>query len=1046
MWRKAVKECDGLDLTASVPVIDLISRAFSLDETLEAGKSSLEDHEPDTRSRRLTQVLGGEGKRDVVLSQYGLTARQLDSLRVDRSERPHGRLPHWHGTATRIVAAALARRVPGGPVEVIGPDSAANALLAPFLAVAEDVLGQGESFAWRNLTLQACQSFKSGLAVRLVEIMRRTLSLEWEVYCSLRRREPGGMSERDGDLARAFASWLKDGGTLAILNEYPVLIRLGAVAIDHWMATTRGFLARLARDRPSIAERFRSPAGRVIAISHNLSDLHNGHQCVSRVTFESGLVVFYKPRPAGCESAFGRVVDWVNRHDPSAGLRSVEIVDRGDYCWVREVDHAPCTAQHEGKGYYRRAGMLLALMYILHGRDIHHENLIASGATPYLIDVETILEPGPTSDTDVPWSEERASQVPTVFDVGLLPCLFVDPAGIAVDTSGLRGVGNEIREAGAQAVASPHRPFVGGAVLDPTQYSDDLIAGFRDAYRLVMSNRSGPSGLEGELAAFRGTFIRVILRHTASYAALRDLSTSPKHLRNGIDRSIELHFIGKPVTDEEWLVKQWPAFRSELRALEELDLPQFIASAHETHLFDASGLVLEGCLAAAPLDRVIADLGRLGDDDCDKQIGLIRSSLNLPGVRLESVVSSHSRPIPDRDKAAWAVSLGEMLLRDALRQSDGSIAWQKRWEGDVQPTPQLIDDGLFGGSLGLAFFFAALHRHTGRNDFREAVGRAAAPALARICGGRTPAGADARGPFGLSAGVGSQCYAFARLAGFLDDRTFLSHALRAMQSVDTTKIAGDVALDLLDGLAGDIVGLVVLFEVTSDSGPLDVAAGLAARLLHAWRASLGRHRSSRADGRQPEVGFSHGASGIAYALCRLHAHRPDPRLLGLIREALDYERAVFEAGRADWTMFVSPGRRGLEASWCWGAAGVALARLALADTLPDPDIREELETALQTTRWAPPSDAFHLCCGHIGRLAVEFEAALRLPRPDLLGHVEGALESTLYRTLAHAGAQFFPNLGRGSYNAGLFQGLAGVGYQLLRFADPSKYPSLLSFD
>jgi hypothetical protein len=59
---------DNTDDTASELATDLIRRAFSLDEALEAGACSLENDDFDRRARRLTDVLGGEDKRDVVLS------------------------------------------------------------------------------------------------------------------------------------------------------------------------------------------------------------------------------------------------------------------------------------------------------------------------------------------------------------------------------------------------------------------------------------------------------------------------------------------------------------------------------------------------------------------------------------------------------------------------------------------------------------------------------------------------------------------------------------------------------------------------------------------------------------------------------------------------------------------------------------------------------------------------------------------------------------------------------------------------------------------
>ena len=306
-----------------------------------------------------------------------------------------------------------------------------------------------------------------------------------------------------------------------------------------------------------------------MAIEHDRSDLHNGHQCVVKLTFDEGLTVYYKPRPGGCETAFGSMVEWVNEGHPQFPLAAMDVLDRGEYCWVREVIHSPCFGTDEAKAYYHRAGMLLALMYALQGRDVHNENVIASGANPYLIDAESLLEPEFAVANRTPELTGAGFRQPSVFDIGMLPCLFPDPSGSAVDISGLRGVaeGHELDATGETgARVPPHRPFADGVPLELARHVDDLVAGFREVYHRVLAARGILAAAGGKFDAFRGCAVRMIFRHTASYAALIDLSLSPRHLQNGIARSLELHVIGKPLADAEALADQWPALRSELRA------------------------------------------------------------------------------------------------------------------------------------------------------------------------------------------------------------------------------------------------------------------------------------------------------------------------------------------------------------------------------------------------------------------------------------------------------------------------------------------------
>ncbi|NEE32664.1 DUF4135 domain-containing protein, partial [Streptomyces sp. SID7982] len=86
--------------------------------------------------------------------------------------------------------------------------------------------------------------------------------------------------------------------------------------------------------------------------------------------------------------------------------------------------------------FYRRQGALLALLHALDGTDLHHENLIACGPHPVLVDVETLFHPplGPARSAD---PAARALH-DSVHRVGLLPQLLVGDT-TALDMSAIGG-------------------------------------------------------------------------------------------------------------------------------------------------------------------------------------------------------------------------------------------------------------------------------------------------------------------------------------------------------------------------------------------------------------------------------------------------------------------------------------------------------------------------------------------------------------------------------------------------------------------------------
>jgi lantibiotic modifying enzyme len=131
-------------------------------------------------------------------------------------------------------------------------------------------------------------------------------------------------------------------------------------------------------------------------------------------------------------------------------------------------------------------------------------------------------------------------------------------------------------------------------------------------------------------------------------------------------------------------------------------------------------------------------------------------------------------------------------------------------------------------------------------------------------------------------------------------------------------------------------------------------------------------------------------------------------------------------------------------AWCRGSAGVGLARLGCRDLSDDTDFAGEIEAALAATRDAPMALVDHLCCGELGRNDFLLTAGLRLDRPDLVQLARDRAAAVLARAEERGG--FVWRHGDDSLNPGLFQGVAGIGYQLLRLRDPAALPSVLLWD
>lgn len=264
------------------------------------------------------------------------------------------------------------------------------------------------------------------------------------------------------------------------------------------------------------------------------------------------------------------------------------------------------------------------------------------------------------------------------------------------------------------------------------------------------------------------------------------------------------------------------------------------------------------------------------------------------------------------------------------------------------------------------------------------------------------------------------------------------------------KLPDDQALDVVGGAAGAIAGLLGLHAARPSAAILEAAVRCGDYLLaRGQRMERGLGWVMPLAGPIPLAGFSHGAAGIAWALLRLAAASGEGRFRATALEALAYERSLYSPKERNWPDWregsrvadgTETGRPHFMSAWCHGAAGIALARLDTLPILDDAEVREEISTAVETTLELGFGKTHSLCHGDLGNLEPVLRAATALSRPDLeerAGRIAGGVLSSL----RERGPVF--GIPGDTEPPGIMVGLAGIGYGLLRLAEP-RVPSVLT--
>ncbi len=994
-------------------------------------------------------------------------------------------LPAWTSTLLGALDVAAALANPSGATAdralASGEVLPFEEIVLPFVIQARAMLPS--RVVETHLSPAAWATLERALLRQLVGLFMRPLYAEFAALRATRRSAFSRLLAREGSDSeyRAFVARMHSGGLALLLAELPVLARAAAQATDQWLETTVEFLGRLAADRTAIAAACSPHAhpGEVVAVMTGLSDAHHGGRTVAEVRFASGLRVIYKSRDVGIEQAFFALLAWLNGHSGLLPLRELLVLERPGYGWLEFVDHLPCTSEAEADRYFRRAGMLLALVYALGGDDCHGENVIASGEHPVLVDLETIMRPIPPDASSPPPGADaqflaRLRFQDSVLGTGFLPRWETDNESGSIDVSGL---GGEVEQTSidhfprwanvntdrmsleyALGDVSPAENVLrlGDRPLPVASYADSLIEGFRSMYSLILSQRDAMLAPDGPLGAFANHTVRFVLRSTHVYARTLEASLDPAVLHDGARRSMELDVLRRslgPDLDPRALAT---LHRAEQAALESFDVPHFSTSAASRSLTLGDGLTLVDYLEQSPFDRSIARIRGLDRDDLDVQVAFIRAAL-LASVAVDAGMEGSDdmldddTPMSREDLISAVRAIATQLHATAIRSPNGSASWiglgflplAQRFQ--LQP----IRGDLYSGVAGIAVFLAALEQVTG-----EAGHALALSALLPLRRDVSHHGDDLARSVGIggATGLGSIVYGFVHTARLLRDPSLLEDARSAAALISLDLIASDVALDVIAGAAGALLGLLALHDATPEPWVLERAIACGEHLV--------RQRIEMPDGRRvwqtipeesPLTGFAHGAAGIAYALLRLSAQAGPSESSAFEAAAIDgiaYEQSLFVQGSRNWPDVREPlgadGQPVCRTAWCHGAPGIALARLGGLASLDTPGVRADVDAGLETTLRFGVGAFDHLCCGGAGRIDALIEGARRLHRPELLD-AANRLAARMVRRARRASG-YATQGGNGSVSPGLFHGTAGIGYTLLRLIAPDALPSVLLWE
>jgi type 2 lantibiotic biosynthesis protein LanM len=873
---------------------------------------------------------------------------------------------------------------------------------------------------------------------------------------------------------------------LPLLEEYVVLARQVLLSSQLWAACSLEFLQRLCADWAEILSVFapEQEPGVLVEAAGGAGDTHRGGHSVMILTFRSGWRLLYKPKSLTIDVHFQKVLAWLNTRGSHSPFRLLKLIDKKSYGWTEFVAVSGCSCAAEVERFYERQGGYLALLYALDATDFHHENVIAAGEHPLLIDLEALLHPHPSmAKATRSLAQKRLEH--SVLRAALLPSrFFLNAQGEGIDISGLgqiegqlsprplpqwEGVGTDEMKLIRKRIelhGGHNLPKLHGQDAQPLDYLDHLVAGFTTIYQLLITYREELRTTI--LPLFAHDEIRFVARATAMYSVLLTESFHPNMLRDALRRERFFDRLWMDVEYQPSLARLIPAERADLLRG---DIPLFTTRPASRDLWTSRGECLPAFFPEPSLDLVHRRLQLLSEADLQQQIWIIRASFTtlaaertMPSANVapddRHLSISLANTSGDREHLLTeARSIGDRLCASAL-QEEGYADWiGLAWlnERDWQITPTGLDAA--GGLPGILLFLSYLGQLTGETRY-TLLAQAGLNTLRTYIQDQVVL---ERVGIGAFTGLSSCLFLFSHLVVLWKDPSLLQLARELLECLPS-KIEKDELFDLADGAAGCLASLLTLYEVAPSPQIVMLALQCGEHLL--------AHTQPKPEGlgwkaKQQDVplsGFAHGAAGIAWSLLHLAAVSGQMRFREVALAALVYERSLFSPEQRNWLdLHKRPNSRraqGDEAesaqgekshygmSWNHGAPGIALGRIASLPYLDDATVRMELASALETTiaegfghAHEPMGTNHSLISGDCGNLETVLLAIQTLQTPqlhDVLQRLTAQLLESVQQRSWVTGVPLHVE------TPGLMFGLAGIGYQCLRLAEPEQVPSVLA--
>lgn len=440
---------------------------------------------------------------------------------------------------------------------------------------------------------------------------------------------------------------------VTLFQKYPTLARIITIRTDYLLSHYQEILQRINNDYKEIKSFIKIENEKLNLTDINLStgDSHKKGKSVCILEFENKKLV-YKPKNLEINKAIKDFSDWFTEMFTLKDLKFPNGIYKKNYSYEEYITFDPCKNENEVINFYRRYGHLIGLSYLFNITDIHVENLVAQGAYPVIIDIETSFQNKSPINMDYFFiklfnsvnldSIKSSSLLPRSVKIELMDEdidmgalienkdkkineKFLIPVRHSDDDFHYEKVGEGIVPAGYNV------PYTyDNKKIDYYDYSNFIVEGFIDFIKTIQDNKDI---VIEKIKNFSDYKIRILLKGTEKYSSMIRISNHPKYNQKMKYRERFLMNIwAYPYSDKRPVV-------NEMNDLLFNDVPIFETSINSKNLIDSNGNVYENYFDISGKNKVITKIKNLNENEILTQKAILLTTLGIADQYLNSTTS-----------------------------------------------------------------------------------------------------------------------------------------------------------------------------------------------------------------------------------------------------------------------------------------------------------------------------------------------------------------------------------------------------------------------